>query len=136
MKKSVLLIAVLSIIFSSNMFGQKKHKHCQNHSTKYHNLNFAGGLMAGLFLNEFFDLSHNHREMYFTYNYNKNNWRLTKDVSNQNGFYFTNSTVIARFENPRGGRDFIVKINRKGRWFIDAPKRLAQTLKKKVYRNL
>ena len=49
------------------------------------------------------------REMYFEYNYKKNNWRLTKDISNHHGFYLSNSRLIARFENPNGGRDFIVK---------------------------
>ena len=138
MKKSFLLIAILSIVFSSKMLSQKNHKHFHNHhhSAHHHNLNFAGGLMAGLFLNEFFDLSHNHREMYFEYNYKKNNWRLTKDISNYPGFYLSNSRLTARFENPNGGRDFIVKRNRKGRWFIDAPRRLTQVLKKKVARNL
>ena len=138
MKKSVLLIFVLCIFSSSKVLSQKNHKHFHNHShaIQHHNLNFAGGLMAGLFLNEFFNLSHQHREMYFSYNYNKNNWRLTNDISSHHGFHFSNPTLIARFENPNGGRDFIVKINRRGRWFIDAPRRLTQILKKKVQRNL
>ena len=37
--------------------------------------------------------------MYFEYNYKKNNWRLTKDISNHHGFYLSNSRLIARFEN-------------------------------------
>ena len=138
MKKSILLIAILSVVFSSKVLSQKNHKHFHNHnhSAQQHNLNFTGGLIAGLFLNEFFDLSTSHREMYFTYNYKKNNWRLTKDISSHHGFHFASPTVIAKFENPNGGRDFIVKINRKGRWYVDAPRKLTQILKKKVHRNL
>ena len=138
MKKSILLIAILSIVFSSQVFSQKHNKYFHNHSHATHNqnLNFAGGFIAGLLLNDFFAPSINQREMYFVYNYKNNNWRLKKDVGSHFGFHFKKTTLIARFENPNGGRDFFVKINRHGRWFVDAPKKLTQILKRKVRRNL
>ena len=138
MKKSILLIAVFSIVFSSHLFGQKNNKHFYNHSHSGHNhkLNFTSGLIAGILLNDFFAPSKNQREMYFVFNYKNNNWRLKKDVGNYSGFYFKKPNVIARFENPEGGRDFYVKLNRQGRWFVDAPKKFTQILKRKVRKNL
>ena len=135
MKKSHLFLIIFAILFSSYGWGQKNQKHLHNNSNfSYHqNLSFTGGLIAGLFLNE---LTSNNRQMYFVYNYNKNKWRLKKDFSNHHGFNFFNQTVLARFENPNGGRDFFVKINKRGHWFIDAPKRLRKVLKNKVRKHL
>ena len=138
MKKSVLLIAILSIFFSSQVFSQKHNKHFYNHSHSVHNHNidFAGGLITGILLNNLFAPSKNQREMYFVFNYKNNNWRLKKDIGSHSSFHFNKPTVIARFENPNGGRDFFVKLNRQGRWFVDAPKKLTQILKRKVRKNL
>ena len=135
MKKSHLFLIIFLIIFSLSGWAQNKHKnpHNTNHFSCQKNMSFTGGLVAGLFLNE---LTTNKRQMYFAYNYNKNKWRLKKDFSNSHGLGFLNQTVVARFENPNGGRDFFVRINKRGNWFIDAPKRLRKILKHKVKKHL
>ena len=135
MKYSHLFLTILLIIFSVNGSAQNKHKHTHNnaHFSCQKNISFTGGLIAGLFLNE---LTNNKRQMYFVYNYNKNKWRLKRDVSNNYSLSFLNQPVVARFENPNGGRDFFVKINKRGNWFIDAPKRLRKVLKNKVQKHL
>ena len=135
MKNSHLFLIIFLIIFSVNGWTQNKQKHLYNngHVSYQQNLSFTGGVIAGLFLNE---LTTNKRQMYFVYNYNKNKWRLKRDLCNSHGFNFLNQTVLARFENPNGGRDFFVKINRRGNWFIDAPKRLRKVLKNKVRKHL
>ena len=138
MKRFSLIFFVLCLggaltCLSQNPYGKiykKKHK------THKHNISFAGGLFAGLILTDFFDNRINQREMYFAYNYNKDNWRLKKDFNTNSGYGHYRSKIIARFENPNGGRDFFVKINRRGEWWIDAPKRLKKLLKNKVKKNL
>ena len=135
MKNSHLFLLIFLLIFSVNGWTQNKSKHLHNNgnSSYQQNISFAGGLIAGFFLNE---LSTNKREMYFVYNYNKNKWRLKRDICNNYGLSFFNQTVVARFENPSGGRDFFVKINKRGNWFIDAPQRLRKVLKNKVRKHL
>ncbi len=135
MNKSYLFLMIFTIIFSSHAWSQKKHKHMNhNHHFSHNtNLSFAGGVIAGLLLNEF---TTNHRQMYFTYNYKKNKWRLKKDFDNNIGVHFGRQTVTARFENPNGGKDFILKINKRGHWFIDAPKRFRNMLKNKLRKHL
>ena len=129
MKKSILTIFL--IIFSLQGWSQKSHNHFQNH-----NIHFAGNFIAGLLLNEVFDLDYNYRKMNFVYNHKKEKWRLKKDIFNHSVFHPYRTGIIAQFENPNGGRDFFVKINKRGRWFIDAPKRFKKMLKNKVLKNI
>ena len=137
MKKLTLVLSVFLIVCSQNAWSQKSSKHLQpNYHMPNNNYSFTNGLIAGFFLNEFFDLSVNRRNMYFRYNYTKNKWRLKKDSHNHHGNHFVNKTVLARFENPSGGRDFFVKRTRRGHWQIDAPNRFKKTLKNMVVRNL
>ena len=135
MKNFHLFLIVFLIIFSINGWAQKNHKQLYNnkHFTCQQNLSLPGGIIAGFFLTE---LSSNKRQLYFVYNYNNNKWRLKRDVCNSHGLSFLNQTVLARFENPNGGRDFFVKINKRGNWFVDAPKRLRKVLKNKVRKHL
>jgi len=104
-----------------------------HHLSQNINLSFAGGIIAGLLLNE---CATSHRQMYFSYNYKKNKWRLKQDFDNSLGIHVRRQIVIARFENPNGEKDFILKINKRGHWFIDAPKRLRNILKKKLRKHL
>jgi hypothetical protein len=138
MKKSVLFLASVFICFSFNSFGQKFHTsfHSHNQFSNHQTLDFAGGMIAGFFLNEIFGLSNNNRQMYFAYTHNKNKWRLKKDVCNNNNVFYSGPKIIARFENPNGGKDFFVKINRRGEWIFNCPKRFKKILKNKVRRNL
>ncbi len=135
MNKSYLFLTIFTILFSYQGWSQKNHKHMNhNHHFSHNtNLSFTGGVIAGLLLNEF---TTNHRQMYFRYNYHKNKWRLQKDFDNNLGFNFTRQRVTARFENPNGGKDFILKINKHGHWFIDAPKRFRNMLKNKLRKHL
>ena len=135
MKNSRFFLIIFLIIFSGNGWAQNKHKHPHNngHFSQQKNISFTGALIAGLFLNE---LTTNKRQMYFVYNYSKKKWRLKRDVYDNYGLGVFNQTVVARFENPNGGRDFFVKINKRGNCFIDAPKRLRKVLKNKVWKHL
>ena len=138
MKKSTIILSVLFLGFSfissgQNTYGNFNKKKSKSHK---HNFSFAGGLFTGLMLSDLFDLHKNQREMYFVYNFNKDTWRLKKDITVNRGYGYYRSKVIARFENPNGGRDFFVKVNRRGEWWIDAPKRFKKLLKNKVKKNL
>jgi hypothetical protein len=73
--------------------------------------------------------------MFFKYNYKTSKWRLVED-SYKYEYGYRNRPVEARFENPNGGRDFFVKISRRGNWFIDAPRKFKGIISKKVKRNL
>ena len=140
MKNSVLFLAICLICFSFNCLGQKKHAYFHGHHHVNHHqnnsLNFAGGLLAGVFLSEFFGSSHDCREMYFVYNHRKDNWRLKKDVYKKYSPFYSSTKIVARFENPNGGRDFFVKINNNGNWFLDCPKRLKKLFRNKVRQNI
>jgi len=74
--------------------------------------------------------------MYFKYNPNQNAWRLKKDYSERGTGYYNRGKVVAKFENPKGGRDFVVSLNRRGEWYLDCPKKLRKIFKNKVRRNL
>ena len=50
--------------------------------------------------------------------------------------FYGNEKVTAKFENPRGGRDFVVHLNSRGEWEFDCPRKLAKLFKNKVRRNL
>jgi len=139
MKKLILISISFCLLISIDGFSQNK---CYSSNWQPHtqfnnsNLGFGGGFIAGLFFQNIIEYSHNYRQMYFTYNFHKNTWRLKKDTNPNNYSFFTNPKIVARFENPNGGRDFFVKINRAGAWWIDAPKRFKKTLKKKVQKNI
>ena len=138
MKKLILCLSFFCLILSTNIFSQNK---CHSYNWQPHtqsnqpNIGFGGGFIAGLVLQNIIEHSNNYRQMYFTYNFNKNTWRLKKDIYNNYSF-FTNPKIVARFENPEGGRDFFVKINRAGFWWIDAPNRFKKILKNKVQKNI
>ena len=133
MNKSYLFLIIFTILFSFRGWSQKNHNHMNHHLSQNTNLSFAGGIIAGLLLNEF---ATSHRQIYFSYNYKKNKWRLKQDFDNSLGMHARRQTVIARFENPNGGKDFILKINKRGHWFIDAPKRFRNMLKNKLRKHL
>ena len=135
MKRFLIIPLAIALGTTTTFKGQKyfkstyKQKHCSN------NLNFAGGLIAGLFLSEAFSSTNEKRYMYFEYNYRNDKWRLVED-NYKYEYGSRNRPIEARFENPNGGRDFFVKISRRGNWFIDAPRRLRNILSRKVKRNL
>ena len=74
--------------------------------------------------------------MYFKYKPGQQNWRLVRDFKKRGSGFYKRAKVVAKFENPNGGRDFIVSVNRKGEWYLDCPKKLRRVLKNKVRRNL
>ena len=148
MKKSLFLSLVFLIAFSASSFSQKKHKpnhghnnwwgHNHNHNNSWnHNHNhFVEGLFTNIFFNEVLGFGrNNYREMYFAYKPHQQNWRLTEDYTRGLGFN-KRSRVVAKFENPRGGRDFSVVINKHGEWMVDCPRKYTKMFKNKVRRNL
>lgn len=135
MKKPILILFILFTVFPHNSFGQK-NTYGKSHMSCGTNPNFASGVITGLVLNELFSISNNTRKMYFTYNQKKGIWKLKRDNYSSNLFMPHSNKVIARFENPRGGQDFIIKINNRGQWYINAPKRLKKILKHKLRKNL
>tara|TARA_B100000900_G_scaffold161520_1_gene137114 strand:- start:1383 stop:1799 length:417 start_codon:yes stop_codon:yes gene_type:complete len=138
MKKFFFLSSLLILLTSSDALAQKnKFKdNYKKHYSQKHN-NFSAGLFAGLFLGEIFSInSTRNRNMYFKYNYNQDTWRLKKDYSEGGFGYYKRGKVIAKFENPNGGRDFVVSLNKRGEWYLDCPKRLRKLFKNKVRRNL
>ena len=138
MKKLFFLLLIFLVSISFNSFGQKKHhpKHSHNHYSHNHN-NFAGGFLTGLFFNELFGLNSNsYRQMYFKYRPGQQTWRLARDFKKRGTGFYNKRKVIAKFENPRGGRDYIVSINRRGEWFLDCPKKFKKLFKNKLRRNL
>ena len=141
MKKSVFLSLIFLLAFSADSFSQKKHHPGHSHHNFSHNQthSFGGGFLTGFLFGEIFGLGiNNSREMYFKYKPHQQTWRLTRDF-NKNTIGWRshkNCKVIARFENPRGGQDFFVTINRNGRWILDCPQKFAKLFKNKVRRNL
>ena len=135
MKRFLIIPLAITLVTSIPVKGQKNYKNF--HGQKYcsNNLNFAGGFIAGLFLSEAFNSANNKRYMFFKYNYKTSKWRLVED-SYKYEYGYRNRPVEARFENPNGGRDFFVKISRRGNWFIDAPRKFKGIISKKVKRNL
>ena len=131
MRSLVFLLSMICVLCSLNGFTQNPN-HYYHNNDKTNTKSFAGGLITGLFLNQIFKLNYNEHRMYFYYNHYKKNWYLKKQV----GTYCNNQKIMARFENPNGGRDFFVKLNRRGNWFIDAPKKFKKILKRKVIRNI
>ena len=74
--------------------------------------------------------------MYFKYKPYQDTWRLQRDFTKANSIFHNDDKVVAKFENPSGGRDFIVTINEWGDWELDCPKNLAKIFKNKIRRNL
>ena len=138
MKKILFLSSFLILLTSSDALAQKKQfkDNYKKHYSQKHN-NFGAGFFAGLFLGEIFSIkSTSNRIMYFKYNYNQDSWRLKKDYSEGGFGYYKRSKVTAKFENPNGGRDFVVSLNNRGEWYLDCPKKLRKLFKNKVRRNL
>ena len=143
MKKSILIFGALLIAFSTNAFAQKhKHKHKPHHHNHGHHVSnhhhgFFGGILTGLLFSEVFgSATHSYRQMYFEYRPYKDTWKLRKDFTKSGSRFYGNEKVTAKFENPNGGRDFIVHLNSRGQWELDCPRRLAKLFKNKVRRNL
>ena len=138
MKKTIFLSLLFLLSISLNSFGQRKNhlNHSHGHHYNNHN-NFAGGFFAGLLFSEVFGLnSNNYRQMYFKYKPGQNNWRLVRDIKKRGSGFYKRGKVVAKFENPNGGRDFIVSVNRRGEWYLDCPKKFRKIFKNKVRRNL
>jgi hypothetical protein len=139
MKKSILISGALLIALSTSAFAQKHkpHHHNHGHHVSNHNHGFFGGILAGILLNEVFgSATHSYRKMYFEYKPYKDTWRLRKDYTQPGSVFYDNEKVTAKFENPNGGRDFIVRLNNRGEWELDCPRKLAKLFKNKVRRNL
>lgn len=138
MKKTIFLSLVLFLSNSVYSFSQKKHHshHSNSHYSHTHN-NFMGGVFTGLFFSEFFGVhSNSYRQMYFKYKPGQKNWRLARDFRKRGSGFYNRGKLVAKFENPNGGRDFIVTVNRRGDWFFDCPKKFRKLFKNKVRRNL
>ena len=134
MKKSLGIYLFLFLFSFSSAFSQKKH--INNNSLN--NIDFMihfGSNDVDIFFGQ-----NSYREMYFDYNPRKRNWRLKKDVQRKNigfGFGFGKKVkVLARFENPNGGKDFLIFINRKGYWKYNGPNKWFKTFRKKLLKNL
>ena len=74
--------------------------------------------------------------MYFKYKPGQQTWRLARDFKKKGSGFYSRGKVVAKFENPKGGRDFIVTLNRRGDLVLDCPKKLRRLFKNKVQRNL
>ena len=148
MQKSTVLLGVLFITLSYHSVGQKHHNHYygNQHGSHHHNLfdyhdshhhSLFGGILTDILIHEFFgSISNNYRQMYFKYKPHKDTWRLQKDVIKHGSLFYGNNKVVAKFENPKGGRDFFVTINKSGQWELECPKKLAKLFKNKVRKNL
>jgi hypothetical protein len=138
MKKTIFLSLLFLLSISFNSVGQKKHHPNHSHSHNYHNNNnFSGGFFAGLLFREAFELkSNSYRQMYFKYKPGQQNWRLARDFKKRGSGFYNRGKIVAKFENPHGGRDFIVSINRRGEWYLDCPKKFRKIFKNKVRRNI
>ena len=139
MKKSILILGALLIALSTSAFAQnnKPHRHNHGHHISSHNHVFFGGILTGILFSEVFgSKTHRYRQMYFEYKPYKDTWRLRKDFITSGPIFYSNEKVTAKFENPSGGRDFIVHLNSRGEWKLDCPKKLAKIFKNKVRRNL
>ena len=139
MKKSILILGALLIVLSTGAFAQKKkhHHYHHGHHISNHHHGFWGGLFAGIIFSEVFEsTTYSYRKMYFAYNPYKDTWRLRKNFVKNGPRFYGNEKVIAQFENPSGGRDFIVHLNSRGEWKLNCPKKLVKIFKKKVRKNL
>jgi hypothetical protein len=134
MKKSLFIYLFLFLFCFSSSFSQKKQI---NHNS-LNNIDFMihfGSNNIDIFFGQ-----NSYREMYFDYKPNKRTWKLKKDVRGKNiglGFGFQRRVkVLAIFENPNGGRDFKIILNRRGYWKYSGPNKWFNIFKKKVKKNL
>jgi hypothetical protein len=136
---SIFILGALLITLSTSTFAQNHKPHHlshRNHISNHHH-GFFGGIFTGIILSEIFgSTTHGYRQMYFTYNHYKDAWRLKKDFTKSGVIFYGNEKVTAKFENPSGGRDFVVHLNSKGEWNLDCPRKLVKLFKNKVRRNL
>ena len=133
MKKSFFISLFVFLMWFVSGFSQKKHMN-YNHN----NLDFFvhfGSNDIDIFFGQ-----NSYREIYFDYKTKKGTWRLKKDVRRKNigfGFGFGRKVkVVARFENPNGGKDFIIRINRGGYWKYEGPNKWFNIFRNKVLNNL
>jgi hypothetical protein len=133
MKKLLFISFFLCLINCSFGLAQTKH---MNHNTS--NIDFMLHFDSNNF--DIFFGQHSYRQLYFDYRPKKGTWKLKKDIVRNNiGFIFglaPNTKVVARFENPNGGKDFVIRINRNGYWAYNGPNRWFNVLKKKLRKNL
>jgi len=138
MKKSILILGTLLIALSTSAFAQKHKPHHYNnshHFSSHHS--FFGGILTGVLFSELLKSnSYSYREMYFEYKPYKNTWKLKKDFTKNGLIFYGSEKVTAKFENPAGGRDFVVHVNSRGEWELNCPRKLAKVFKNKVRRNL
>ena len=134
MKKSMFISLIFCSICFSCVFAQTKH----NNHNNLNNIDFMIHLGSNDI--DIFWGQNSYREMYFDYKPRKGTWRLKKDVRRKNigfGFGFGSKVkVLARFENPNGGKDFIIRINRHGYWKYNGPNKWFKTFRKKLLKNL
>ena len=130
MKRQIFFSFLCFIFCSGGVFAQKPF---QSSSYLLAEISFSNSLDIGVF----FNMSPQYtgvRQLYFGYNYKKKNWRLKKD--SYNSLFPPRRAVFARFQNPKGGRDFYVKVSKRGKWSVYAPQHLRKILKNKVRRYL
>ncbi|MAZ55737.1 MAG: hypothetical protein CMP54_01885 [Flavobacteriales bacterium] len=138
MKKSILILGTLLIALSTSAFAQKHkpHHYNNNHHVSNHH-GFFGGILTGILFSELLKSNtYSYREMYFEYKAYKNTWKLKKDFAKNGLMLYGYDKVTAKFENPSGGRDFVVHVNSRGEWELNCPRKLAKVFKNKVRRNL
>ena len=139
MKKSILILGTLLITLSTSAFAQKYKPHHHNHGNyiSNHHHGFFGGIFTEILFSEIFgSTTHSYRQMYFEYKPYKDTWRLRKNFKKSGSIFYGNEKVTAKFENPSGGRDFVVHLNSRGEWKLDCPRKLVKLFKNKVRRNL
>jgi hypothetical protein len=121
-------------MFFLSGFAQRKHINHHN----YNNLDFLIHWNSND-VDVFFG-NNSYREMYFDFKPKKGTWRLKKDIRKKHfGFGFgcgPKTKVLARFENPNGGKDFVIRINRKGYWKYNGPNKWYNIFRKKMLNNL
>ena len=133
--KSLHLYPSLLLLFLSINCLSQNHIYSYNTSCSSNNTSFANDIITEFFVHEVLGIYSNSRYLYFDYLPHKNNWRLKNRHYKRNNKFYSNARIIARFENPNGGRDFIIKVNRRGDWFLDCPKKFRKILKHKVKKN-
>mgnify|MGYP001253010579 CR=1 FL=1 len=133
MKKSLVIYLFIFLINCS--FGLSQNKH-MNHNIS--NIDFMFHFGPNDF--DVFFGQHSYRQMYFDYKPKKGTWKLKKDIVKKDiGFifgFYPNAKVVARFENPHGGKDFVIRINRNGYWAYNGPNKWFNVFKKKIVKNL
>tara|TARA_B100000609_G_C17157989_1_gene404574 strand:- start:341 stop:739 length:399 start_codon:yes stop_codon:yes gene_type:complete len=132
MRKLQYISLLFFLIFSNSSISQNKH----NVFNHLNNLDIAFYFESGTF--DIFFGKNTYREMYFEYKPRKNKWILRKNIRKSSfGFGLGKKIkVLARFENPKGGKDFILLFNRYGNWKYSGPNKWYNQFRKKVLKNL